>query len=169
MSHQMKSNMMSSKVSTVFWRSARERKFKRCVKGLLFGIIDGTSVGDLYASREASAGIHAPPWQYLGRARGHSIVLLAVMNDIDRFILYTGQGGEIRNGNKSPTRIHKGNRGLQLSYQYNLPSNKGSSNTDWARARLQVRRSNTSRILKIRGEVGSTFVAFTLQAKHHET
>lgn len=96
----------------------------------MFGIIDGTSVGDLYASREelASAGIHAPLMAGIWGAQegAYSIVLSGgYEDDIDRldYILYTGQGGRDPDNGKqvADQEFTKGNRGLQLSYQYNLP------------------------------------------------
>ena len=95
-----------------------------------FGHIENVKIGDLFGSRKelAAAGVHAPPMAGIWGAQegAYSIVLSGgYEDDIDDldYILYTGQGGQDSPGGKqvADQDFTKGNRGLQLSHQYNLP------------------------------------------------
>ena len=96
-----------------------------------FGHIKNTQIGQIFDSRKelAASGIHTPPmggiWgnKYDGAA---SIVLSGgYEDDIDdlNYILYTGQGGQGAPGGKqiADQEFVRGNKGLQLSYEYKLP------------------------------------------------
>ena len=96
-----------------------------------FGHIKSTQIGQIFDSRKelAASGIHTPPmggiWgnKYDGAA---SIVLSGgYEDDIDdlNYILYTGQGGQGAPGGKqiADQEFVRGNKGLQLSYEYKLP------------------------------------------------
>ena len=96
----------------------------------MFGHIEGIKVGDTFQSRRelADAGLHAPLMSGIWGAQegAYSIVLSGgYEDDIDElnYILYTGQGGQDTPGGKqvSHQTFTKGNKGLQLSCQYNLP------------------------------------------------
>lgn len=96
----------------------------------MFGSIDDVKVGDIFSSRQElrGAGVHAPTMAGIWGAQegAYSIVLSGgYEDDIDEldYILYTGQGGQDVPGGKqvSDQEFTKGNRGLQLSCQYQLP------------------------------------------------
>ena len=98
---------------------------------LIFGSIDGTSIGQKFESRKelAKSGIHAPGMHGIwGREKegSCSIVLSGgYEDDIDEldYILYTGQGGQDSPGGTQVTHQEfiRGNKGLKLSCDYNLP------------------------------------------------
>lgn len=96
----------------------------------MFGHIKGIPVGQTFASRKdvAASGLHAPLIAGIwGASEGaYSIVLSGgYEDDIDEldYILYTGQGGQDAPGGKqiADQEFKKGNKGLQLSWQYQLP------------------------------------------------
>ena len=96
----------------------------------MFGNVEGVNVGDLFNSRQElrEAGIHAPTMAGIWGAQegAYSIVLSGgYEDDIDEldYILYTGQGGQDVPGGKqvADQEFTKGNKGLQLSCQYQLP------------------------------------------------
>ena len=96
----------------------------------MFGKIDGINIGDIFNSRQElrEAGIHAPTMAGIWGAQegAYSIVLSGgYEDDIDEldYILYTGQGGQDVPGGiqVADQEFTKGNRGLQLSCQYQLP------------------------------------------------
>ena len=96
----------------------------------MFGKIDGINIGDIFNSRQElrKAGIHAPTMAGIWGAQegAYSIVLSGgYEDDIDEldYILYTGQGGQNVPGGiqVADQEFTKGNRGLQLSCQYQLP------------------------------------------------
>jgi|TARA_B110000090_G_scaffold175749_1_gene198051 putative restriction endonuclease len=99
--------------------------------GLMFGIIDGTAIGQKFESRKdlAKSGIHTPGMHGIwGREKegSCSIVLSGgYEDDIDEldYILYTGQGGQDSPGGTqvADQEFLRGNKGLQLSCDYNLP------------------------------------------------
>ena len=95
-----------------------------------FGHIDGTSVGQVFASREelSKAGIHKPLMAGIwGSQEGACSIVLSggYEDDIDNLdhIIYTGQGGQNIPGGKqiADQKFTKGNKGLKLSCDYNLP------------------------------------------------
>ena len=96
----------------------------------MFGNVEGVNVGDVFNSRQElrEAGIHAPTMAGIWGAQegAYSIVLSGgYEDDIDEldYILYTGQGGQDVPGGKqvADQEFTKGNKGLQLSCQYQLP------------------------------------------------
>lgn len=96
----------------------------------MFGHIPGVIPGQIFPDRKALrvAGIHAPLMAGIWGAQdgAYSIVLSdGYEDDIDEldYILYTGQGGQDVPGGKQVNHqeFTKGNRGLQLSCEYNLP------------------------------------------------
>lgn len=96
----------------------------------MFGNIEGINIGDIFNSRQElrEAGIHAPTMAGIWGAQegAYSIVLSGgYEDDIDEldYILYTGQGGQDVPGGiqVADQKFTKGNRGLQLSCQYQLP------------------------------------------------
>jgi len=96
----------------------------------MFGHIEGITVGQIFSNRKevAKAGIHAPLQSGIWGAQegAYSIVLSGgYEDDVDdlNYILYTGQGGQDKQRRKqiADQEFTKGNRGLQLSRQYNLP------------------------------------------------
>ena len=96
----------------------------------MFGHIPGIKPGQIFEDRKAlrHSGIHAPLMAGIWGAQegAYSIVLSGgYEDDIDEldYILYTGQGGQDVPGGKqvSHQEYTKGNRGLQLSCDYNLP------------------------------------------------
>ena len=98
--------------------------------GVLFGHIPGIKPGQIFEDRKAlrASGIHAPLMAGIWGAQegAYSIVLSGgYEDDIDEldYILYTGQGGQNAPGGKqiNHQEYTKGNRGLQLSCDYNLP------------------------------------------------
>jgi len=96
-----------------------------------FGHIEGTKVGQIFDSRKAlaSSGIHTPPMGGIwgNKSDGSASIVLSggYEDDIDEldYILYTGQGGQDVPGGKqvADQEFVRGNKGLQLSYEYNLP------------------------------------------------
>ena len=95
-----------------------------------FGHITGVSVGDIFSSRRElhEAGVHAPLQAGIdgnSREGACSIVLSGgYEDDIDEldYILYTGQGGQDQSRRQvSDQEYTRGNKGLQLSYEYQLP------------------------------------------------
>jgi|TARA_Y100000389_G_C17395252_1_gene482151 putative restriction endonuclease len=105
--------------------------FKDDSEGLIFGHINGISIGDIFESRKelSESRLHAPPMGGIwgrGNEGSCSIVLSGgYEDDIDNldYILYTGQGGQDSPGGKqvSDQEFSRGNRGLQLSCEYKLP------------------------------------------------
>ena len=99
--------------------------------GLMFGIIDGTAIGQKFESRKdlAKSGIHTPGMHGIwGREKegSCSIVLSGgYEDDIDEldYILYTGQGGQDSPGGTqvADQEFIRGNKALQLSCEYKLP------------------------------------------------
>tara|TARA_B110000503_G_scaffold139953_1_gene229576 strand:- start:3437 stop:3781 length:345 start_codon:yes stop_codon:yes gene_type:complete len=96
----------------------------------MFGNISNVKIGNVFNSRQElrEAGIHAPTMAGIWGAQegAYSIVLSGgYEDDIDEldYILYTGQGGQDVAGGKqiADQEFTKGNRGLQLSCQYQLP------------------------------------------------
>ena len=96
----------------------------------MFGHISGIEIGQIFASRKevAASGLHTPLVAGISGANegAYSIVLSSgYEDDIDdlSYILYTGQGGQDAPGGKqvADQEFKRGNRGLQLSHQYNLP------------------------------------------------
>lgn len=96
----------------------------------MFGHIEGISVGHIFIDRKevAKAGIHRPLMSGIWGAQegAYSIVLSGgYEDDVDdlNYILYTGQGGQDSPGGKqiADQEFTKGNKGLQLSCQYDLP------------------------------------------------
>ena len=96
----------------------------------MFGHIEGISVGQIFSDRKevAKAGIHTPLMSGIWGAQegAYSIVLSGgYEDDVDdlNYILYTGQGGQDSPGGKqiADQEFTKGNKGLQLSCQYDLP------------------------------------------------
>lgn len=96
----------------------------------MIGHIEGIQIGAHFNSRKdlANSGLHTPPVSGIAGCYGgaYSIVLSGgYEDDIDEldYILYTGQGG--RNPSSGKQIAHqefvRGNKGLQLSCQYNLP------------------------------------------------
>ena len=91
--------------------------------------MEGVNVGDVFNSRQElrEAGIHAPTMAGIWGAQegAYSIVLSGgYEDDIDEldYILYTGQGGQDVPGKQvADQEFTKGNKGLQLSCQYQLP------------------------------------------------
>ena len=98
---------------------------------LVFGHITGIHEGEIFESREklSLSGIHRPPMNGIwGREKegACSIVLSGgYEDDVDEldYILYTGQGGQDSPGGKqvSDQEFIRGNKGLVLSKEYNLP------------------------------------------------
>ena len=98
---------------------------------LVFGHITGIKEGEIFESREelSLSGIHTPPMNGIwGREKegACSIVLSGgYEDDVDEldYILYTGQGGQDSPGGKqvSDQEFIRGNKGLVLSKEYNLP------------------------------------------------
>lgn len=98
---------------------------------LIFGHIEDTSVGDIFESRRelSESGIHGPPMHGIwGReAEGSCSIVLSggYQDDVDNlnFILYTGHGGQdVPGGNQIANQeFTRGNKGLQISCDYNLP------------------------------------------------
>ena len=97
----------------------------------LFGHIDGTFEGQIFASRKelGLTGIHRPPMYGIwGRQdEGSTSIVLSggYADDIDNgeYILYTGQGGRDPVSGKQikDQQFTEGNRGLQLNKEYNFP------------------------------------------------
>ena len=96
----------------------------------MFGHIEGITVGQIFSRRKevAKAGIHAPLRSGIWGAQegAYSIVLSGgYEDDVDdlNYILYTGQGGQDKQRRKqiADQEFTKGNKGLQLSCQYDLP------------------------------------------------
>ena len=96
----------------------------------MFGHIEGITVGQIFSDRKevAKVGIHAPLQSGIWGAQegAYSIVLSGgYEDDVDdlNYILYTGQGGQDSPGGKqiADQEFTKGNKGLQLSCQYDLP------------------------------------------------
>ena len=96
----------------------------------MFGNVNGTSPGDIFASRQdlASSGIHAPLMTGIwGAQEGACSIVLSggYEDDIDHldYILYTGQGArDEKTGKQIADQVFtRGNLGLQLSFQYGLP------------------------------------------------
>ena len=97
----------------------------------LFGHIDGTFEGRIFASRQelGLTGIHRPPMYGIwGRQdEGSTSIVLSggYADDIDNgeYILYTGQGGRDPVSGKQikDQQFTEGNRGLQLNKEYNFP------------------------------------------------
>ena len=96
----------------------------------MFGNISNVKIGNVFNSRQElrEAGIYAPTMAGIwGEQEGaYSIVLSGrYEDDIDEldYILYTGQGGQDVAGGRqiADQEFTKGNRGLQLSCQYQLP------------------------------------------------
>ena len=98
---------------------------------LVFGHIEGTKEGQIFASRKelADSGIHAPPMHGIwGREQEGSCSIVisgGYEDDIDTldYILYTGQGGQDAPGGKQikDQKFTRGNKGLVLSKEYGLP------------------------------------------------
>ena len=95
-----------------------------------FGEIENIQVGQIFNSREslAKARIHTPPMGGIwGASEGACSIVLSggYEDDIDdlNYILYTGQGGQDIPGGKqvSDQEFVRGNKGLMLSCDYNLP------------------------------------------------
>ena len=95
-----------------------------------FGEIENIQVGQIFDSREslAKARIHTPPMGGIwGASEGACSIVLSggYEDDIDdlNYILYTGQGGQDIPGGKqvSDQEFVRGNKGLMLSCDYNLP------------------------------------------------
>ena len=96
-----------------------------------FGHIDNTQVGQLFESRKELrlSGIHAQEMAgiWSNKDEGASSIVLSggYEDDIDNlnYILYTGHGGQDVPGGTQikDQEFERGNRGLQLSYEYNLP------------------------------------------------
>lgn len=97
----------------------------------IFGTIPGTQIGDVFKDRAelAASGIHKRNMHGIwGReAEGTCSIVLSggYEDDIDEldYIYYTGEGGQDAPGGKqvSDQEFSKGNKGLQLSYEYKLP------------------------------------------------
>ena len=96
----------------------------------MFGHIEGITVGQIFSRRKevAKAGIHKPLQSGIWGAQegAYSIVLSGgYEDDVDdlNYILYTGQGGQDKQRRKqiADQEFTKGNKGLQLSCQYDLP------------------------------------------------
>ena len=98
---------------------------------LVFGHIEGTKEGQIFASRKelADSGIHTPPMHGIwGREQEGSCSIVisgGYEDDIDTldYILYTGQGGQDAPGGKQikDQKFTRGNKGLVLSKEYGLP------------------------------------------------
>ena len=97
---------------------------------VVFGEIENIKVGQIFDSREslAKSGIHTPPMGGIwGSSEGACSIVLSggYEDDIDdlNYILYTGQGGQDIPGGKqiSDQEFVRGNKGLMLSCDYNLP------------------------------------------------
>ena len=98
---------------------------------LVFGHIEGTKEGQIFASRKelADSGIHTPPMHGIwGREQEGScsiVISEGYEDDIDTldYILYTGQGGQDAPGGKQikDQKFTRGNKGLVLSKEYGLP------------------------------------------------
>lgn len=95
-----------------------------------FGALEGVSKGDTFPSRKSlgESGVHAPIQSGIwGREKegACSIVLSGgYENDIDNldYIKYTGEGGlDSRKKLVRNQEFTRGNRALQLSFEYNLP------------------------------------------------
>jgi len=95
-----------------------------------FGHIHGVSVGDIFLTRQelSKAGIHGPSQAGIwGRElEGSCSIVLSggYEDDIDNldYILYTGQGGQDDKGKQvEDQEFTRGNKGLQLCYEYKLP------------------------------------------------
>jgi len=97
----------------------------------LFGHIDGTFEGQIFANREelGLSGIHTPPQAGIwGRQNEGSVSIVlsgGYADDEDdwNYILYTGQGGQDAPGGRQvrDQDFTLGNRGLQLNKEYNQP------------------------------------------------
>lgn len=96
----------------------------------MFGHIAGTHKGQIFKDRKdlASSGIHRPLMSGIwGAQEGAMSIVLSggYEDDVDEldYILYTGQGGQNAPGGKQVADqvFTKGNRGLQLSCDYDLP------------------------------------------------
>ena len=106
-------------------------KEKHYKSEMTFGHIDGTKEGQLFVSREelGLSGIHRPPMHGIwGReAEGSASIVISGGYEDDEddgdYILYTGQGGQDTPGGKQikDQEFIRGNRGLQLNKEYNLP------------------------------------------------
>jgi len=98
---------------------------------MVFGHIDNTKIGQLFDSRKALArsGIHTPEMAGIwgNKTDGASSIVLSggYEDDIDNlnYILYTGHGGQDVPGGTQvkDQEFERGNRGMQLSYEYSLP------------------------------------------------
>lgn len=100
-------------------------------KKLIFGHIPGVKVGQIFKDRKelSAAGIHKPLMHGIwGReTEGSCSIVLSggYEDDIDEldYIYYTGHGGQGYPGGKQieDQEFVRGNKGLQLSKEYNLP------------------------------------------------
>lgn len=107
------------------------KKKDQKIDNFIFGNIEGVSIGQIFESRKdlSKAGIHAPLMHGIwGRAsEGSCSIVLSggYEDDVDEldFIVYTGQGGQDTPGGTqvSDQEFTRGNKGLQLCCEYNLP------------------------------------------------
>jgi len=95
-----------------------------------FGHVAGVNIGDVFSSRRElhDGGVHAPLQAGIDGNSNEgacSIVLSGgYEDDIDdlEYILYTGQGGQDKSKRQVlDQEFTRGNKGLQLSYEYKLP------------------------------------------------
>ena len=125
----------NSQMGLVFNKTNKENVYKvsfnQTSSEMVFGHINGTYEGQVFANREelGLSGIHAPPMHGIwGRQKeGSASIVLSggYADDVDEwdYILYTGQGGQDAPGGKQikDQEFTLGNRGLQLNKEYNLP------------------------------------------------
>ena len=100
-------------------------------KNLYFGHLPGIKVGQIFKDRKelSSARVHGPTMSGIwGReTEGSCSIVLSggYEDDVDEldYIFYTGQGGQDKPGGKQveDQEFVRGNKGLQLSMEYNLP------------------------------------------------
>jgi len=96
-----------------------------------FGHLEGTQVGQIFDNRKAlgASKIHTPEvagiWGNKSDGAASIVLFGGYEDDIDEldYILYTGQGGRDEKTGKqtSNQEFIRGNKGLQLSYEYSLP------------------------------------------------
>jgi len=124
-----------SKMGLVFTKTDEKNFYVVSFEGnkfeMTFGHIEGVAEGQIFSNREelGQSGIHTPPMHGIwGReAEGSASIVISggYTDDIDEgdYILYTGQGGQDTPGGKQikDQEFTRGNRGLQLNKEYNLP------------------------------------------------
>ena len=98
---------------------------------MLFGHIDGTKEGQVFANRKelGLSGIHTPPqagiWGRQNEGSASIVLSGGYADDIDDgdYILYTGQGGQDKPGGTQvrDQQFTLGNKALQLNKDYHLP------------------------------------------------